>query len=193
MPYDFDLLKLKQTEFEPAAGRILISVPYSNDAFFNRTVVLLTDYGPDSAAGLVLNRKLRYRVNQLADEIRSDAPLYIGGPVRPEHLFLLHNFDSCRSAFKVAPGLFVGYDNTLLALIEHNAIPAMQYRFLIGYAGWSPGQLDQELRDNRWVVGNPTPELVFKTEPDKIWSKAVTILGNDYWHWLQIPKDIHAN
>jgi len=193
MPFEKDLLAVKQTEFDLAYGRILISVPYYNDTFFNRSVVLLTDYEDEHVAGLILNHKLPYMVNQMVDGLRVDAPMYLGGPVLPTALFLLHSFDSCKDAARIAPGIYVGYDQVLLALIEHRAIPSLHYRFLMGYAGWSPGQLEQEIARNMWVVGNPTPELVFHTEPDKMWEKAVQVLGKDYEHWLDVPEYINLN
>lgn len=193
MPYQHDLLKVKPTEFGLMAGRILISVPYYNDSFFNRSVVLLTDYEKEHVAGLIINHKIPYTVGQLVDEIHSEAPMFLGGPVLPSALFLLHDFDSCTTASAVVPGVYVGYDQVLLALIEHNAIPTMRYRFFMGYSGWSPGQLEGELARNMWVVGNPTPELVFGTDPDQIWPTAVRVLGNEYEHWLKVPKYVNLN
>lgn len=193
MPYQNDLLKVKQTEFALAPGRILISVPFFNDTFFNRSVVLLTDYEKEHVAGLIINHILPYRVNQLVDELHVESSMFLGGPVLPSSLFLLHNFEECKSASRIVPGVYVGYDQILLALIEHNAIPTLRYRFFMGYAGWSLGQLEDEISKNMWVVGNPTPELIFKTEPDKIWSTAVQILGDDYKHWLQIPQYVTLN
>lgn len=193
MPFEKDLLAVKQTEFALAPGRILISVPYYNDTFFNRSVVLLTDYEGDHIAGLILNRRLTYTVRQLVDGIHSDAPMYLGGPVLPTALFLLHTFDSCKDSARIAPGIYVGYDQVLLALIEHNAIPTLKYRFMMGYSGWSPGQLEDELARNMWVVGNPTPELVFNTNADKMWERAVQVLGKDYQHWLNVPEYINLN
>ena len=81
----------------------------------------------------------------------------------------------------------------LLALIEQNAIPTLRYKFFMGYAGWSPGQLEGEIAKNMWVVGNPTPDLVFNTKPDEMWAKAVRVLGPDYAHWLNVPKYVNLN
>lgn len=193
MSYKHDLLKVEPTEFGLAPGRILISVPYYNDTFFNRSVVLLTDYGKEHVAGLIVNRRLPYSVNQLVDEIFTEAPMYMGGPVMPSALFLLHNFENCDSAASIVPGVYVGYDKVLLALIEHNAIPTMQYRFFMGYSGWSPGQLEDELAKNMWVVGNPNPDLIFNPDAEDIWPTAVRILGEEYEHWLKIPKYVTLN
>lgn len=193
MPYQKDLLKVVPTEFDLAPGRLLISVPYYNDTFFNRSVVLLTDYDKEHVAGLILNHQLVYSVRQLVAEIHTDDPMFLGGPVLPTALFLLHNFENCKDAAAVAPGIYVGYDQILLALIEHRAIPSLRYRFLMGYAGWSPGQLEREIARNMWVVGNPTPELVFQTRPDQMWERSVRILGKEYEHWLRVPEFINLN
>ena len=190
MAFFKDNLSVKQNEFELAPGRILISVPYYNDTFFNRSVVLLTDYEDEHVAGLILNHRLPYPVSQLVDGLRVEAPMYLGGPVLPTALFLLHSFESCKDSSQVAPGIYVGYDQVLLALIEHRAIPNLQYRFLMGYAGWSPGQLEGEIARNMWVIGNPTPELVFHTEPEKMWAKSVQVSGDGYQHWLNVPEYI---
>ncbi|MCQ2284511.1 MAG: YqgE/AlgH family protein [Bacteroidales bacterium] len=193
MAYQKDLLKVKQTEFELAPGRMLISVPFYNDTFFNRSVVLLTDCDKEHTAGLIINHRLPYQVKQLVDEVHLEAPMFLGGPVLPSALFLLHNFESCKSAAQVVPGVYVGYDQVLLALIEHNAIPTMRYRFMMGYAGWSPGQLEEEISHNMWVIGNPTADLIFNTAAEDIWPTAVKVLGKEYEHWLQVPKYINLN
>lgn len=195
MPYQQDLLKVKPTEFPLAPGRILVSVPYFNDTFFNRSVVLLTDYDPQQrqCAGLIINHQLDYSVEQVVEGLHVEASLYLGGPVHPSALFLLHDFESCTASSRIVPNVYVGYDKVLLALIETNAIEKLRYKFLMGYAGWAPGQLEEELMNKMWVVANPTPELIFDTPADKVWEKAVTILGEDYAHWLKIPKYVNLN
>jgi putative transcriptional regulator len=69
----------------------------------------------------------------------------------------------------------------------------MRYRFFVGYSGWSPGQLEGELAKNMWVIGAATPELVFDTPIPKIWETAVRNLGDDYLHWLKLPRIIGSN
>lgn len=193
IPYKRDLLKVQPTEFRLRPGRILISVPFHNDAIFNRAVVLLTDYGVAGVSGLILNRRLPFRVGRMVPDLHVNTPMFLGGPVKPEILFLIHNFDKCGPAVPVAPNIYIGYDKILLALIEKASVPNLRYRFLMGYAGWSKGQLETEVRKEMWVIGNPTTDLVFKTSPEKIWSSAVKTLGEEYEDWLKIPEDISSN
>ena len=184
---------VKPTEFSLTAGRILIAVPFYNDPFFNRTVVLLTDYDEKSCAGLVLNRSSRLSVRKVISEIKVDDHLYIGGPVMPDGVFCIHNFENSKAASKLLPGIYVGSDEVTISLIEHKAIPTMKYRFFVGYAGWSPGQLESELAKNMWVIGAPTPELVFDTPCGRVWETAVRTLGPDYLYWLKLPRVIENN
>ena len=101
--------------------------------------------------------------------------------------------DAAKAASLVKPGIFFGYDERLLKLIEQQADPTMRYKFLLGYSGWAPGQLEDEIARNYWVVANPTPELLFQTETSQMWRKAISNLGEEYAHWLKIPESPHLN
>ena len=190
--YD-DLLRIEPTGLKLEAGRLLVSTPYFNDPFFNHSVVLLTDYEEEHTAGLIINRQLPHNVYDVVNEIRVDDPRYFGGPVLTEAVFLLHSFDACPEASRLLPGVYVGYNPVLIAVIEQHAITNLKSKFLLGYAGWSPGQLEDELRRNMWVVAPATQSLVFDTPADEIWSRAVQRLGRPYAHWLRIPKHIEYN
>ena len=188
-----DFLQVKQTEFTLSPGRILISVPLNQDLLFSRSVVLLTDYNEEAVAGVIVNKVTPFMLDRLVDGMTLNVPLHIGGPVSPEMLFLVHNYAHCEAASLVKPGIFFGYDERLLKLIEQQADPTMRYKFLLGYSGWAPGQLEDEIARNYWVVANPTPELLFQTETSQIWRKAISNLGEEYAHWLKIPESPHLN
>ncbi len=193
MDYYDDLLHIEPTALAPEAGRLLISTPYFNDPFFNHSVVLLTDYEEEHTAGLIINRPLPHTVYDVVNEIRVDDPIFFGGPVLAEAVFLLHSFDACPEATRLLPGVYVGYNPVLIAVIEQHAIANLKSKFLLGYAGWSPGQLEDEIQRKMWVVAPATKSLVFDTPPQDIWTRAVTRLGKSYDHWLKIPKNIGYN
>lgn len=188
-----EFFNIKPTDFDLTSGRILISVPFFNDAFFNRSVVLLIDYDEVSCAGLVLNKASFLSIRKVVTDIKLDDRIHAGGPVMPDGVFCLHNFSSSKAATKLIPGIFVGYDEVLLSLMEHKAIPQLKYKFFVGYAGWSPGQLESEIKKGMWVIGAATPELVFDTPPNKIWETAVRNLGKEYLHWLKLPRTFGSN
>lgn len=188
-----DLLHIQPTGLTLQAGRLLVSTPYFNDPFFNHSVVLLTDYEEEHTAGLIINRQLPHNVYDLVNEIRVEEPIFFGGPVLTEAVFLLHSFDSCPEASRLLPGVYVGYNPVLIAVIEQHAIANLKHKFLLGYAGWSPGQLEEEIANNMWVVAPATQSLIFDTPADEIWTRAVNRLGPEYEHWLKIPKNIAYN
>ena len=187
------ILDVKPTLLAPTAGRILISVPFYNDPFFNRTVVMLTDYDENGAAGLILNKEAGQEVSKVAPSLKIDKPLYVGGPVFHDRLFALHTHASCKAASRLIPGIYTGYDDVFIAMAEYRAVPELRYKFFIGYSGWSALQLDDEIDRNMWVIGIANHDLVFNTPTDKIWETAVRNLGEDYCHWLQVPELLSSN
>ena len=188
-----DHLQIEPTGLSLEAGRLLVSTPYFNDPFFNHSVVLLTDYEEEHTAGLIINRQLPHNVYDLVNEIKVEEPIFFGGPVMTEAVFLLHSFESCPEASRLLPGVYVGYNPVLIAVIEHHAIANLKHKFLLGYAGWSPGQLEDEIRRNMWVVAPATQSLVFDTPAEDIWTRTVQRLGKPYEHWMKIPKNIMYN
>ena len=186
-------LHVQPTLLKPIPGRILISVPYYNDPFFNHSVVLIIEKDEENCVGLMLNQELNCTVRQAITGVKIDMPVYAGGPVMHSNAFALHNFENCKESEEILPNVYTGYDEILLAIFEHNAIPEMDYKFFVGYSGWSPGQLEDEIKRKMWVVAEGSEELVLKTPAPKVWKKAVKNLGNEYAHWLEIPLNIHDN
>jgi len=187
------LLHVQPTLLKPVAGRILISVPYYNDPFFNRSVVLLIDKDEENCVGLVINQELNCIVQKETTGAKIDMPIYAGGPVMHHTPFTLHNNEDCEYAGEILPNVYSGYHDILLTIFEGDALPKMDFKFFIGYSGWSPGQLEDEIKRNMWVVGEGNEELILKTPSAKVWERAVRNLGKDYSHWLEMPKNIHDN
>ena len=186
-------IKVKPTGLPLRAGRILISVPFFQDPFFNRTVVLLTDYTPLSCAGLILNKLSANPVTEFAPEIKVEDDIYIGGPVLAKNIFCIHNYSGGNKAIELLPNIFIGYDNMLLTLAELNVVKTLRYKFFLGYSGWTPGQLEEELDSKMWIVAAPNSKLILDSPADEIWTEAVKMLGHDYAHWLDMPEDITEN
>lgn len=193
MKFVEEFLEVKPTNLDIKAGRLLIAVPFFSDIFFHRSVVLLTDYEKDSCAGLILNRKSDLSVRNVVNEIKVDDPMYVGGPVMTNNLFCIHNHPGGKGISKLLPGLFVGFDEIFLSLIEHKAIESIRYKFFVGYSGWSPGQLEMEIQNKMWLVAHANPDLIFQVPAEKLWETAVSNLGDDYKHWLLLPNDISNN
>lgn len=181
---------------KPASGKLLIAEPFMDDDNFKRAVVLLCAHNEDGSFGLVLNRPSEHRLADAVPECESfDAPLYFGGPVEPNTLHYIHNYgDLLKDSVKIADGLYWGGSfEQLQTLINTRQIDPQQIRFFIGYSGWDPNQLTEEMKTNSWIVANCLPEYVFSNNPNKIWHQVLTDMGGNFKVIANMPENPSLN
>jgi putative transcriptional regulator len=164
------------------------------DPNFRRTVVLIADHDEEGAAGVVLNRRADVTVGDAAPALTSLVPpddrLYVGGPVQPQSAVVLADFEHPDLAGRLvfgSIGLLTGEE------VEEALLSIRRARVYAGYAGWGPGQLDQELEDNGWLVEGPLPDDVFTPEPEALWSAVVRRKGQDFSLLALMPDDPSLN
>ncbi|MDX9891671.1 MAG: YqgE/AlgH family protein [Bacteroidales bacterium] len=188
-----EYLDVKATPLKPAAGRILISVPFYNDPFFNRTVVLLVECSENNCVGLIINQQIKFKINQIIKDIDIDEHIYAGGPVMHNNAFGLHNYPYCEDCSEIVKNVYLGYNDRLISILEKRFDSSVKYKFFIGYSGWAPNQLEEEIHHQMWVVSRADEQLILHTPPDLIWEHAVKELGDEYLHWLKIPVHLSDN
>ena len=163
---------------------LLLSMPQMQDPNFSKTVVLLCDYGPEGAFGLVLNRPTEMPASAMVHLDPpivggNDLPLCIGGPVEPQRGWILHSEEPTGAEFKhIRDGLYLSASQGLLREVLQ-AQPAPRALVLAGYAGWGPGQLDDELAASAWLMGDVDLDIVFDTAAGEMWESAIRRLGAD--------------
>ncbi len=181
----------------PRKGDLLISEPYLPDPNFERTVIFLCEHDENGSLGFVLNKRSKAGVNELMDELDSfKADLFIGGPVQRNTLHFLHKGNAIlESDVRVADGIHWGMDfEGLLEKINTNQISEQELRFFVGYSGWSPGQLLEELREKTWIVCKcASQELVFDTEPENLWKVVLKNMGGKFKVMANYPMDPRLN
>ena len=165
--------------------------------FFQRTVVLICEHNAEGAFGLVLNRQTGSKVGEMivADlpDLLKTSPLYLGGPVQPTALSFLHS-DSFIPDATVLPNLSLGHSLDALVEIAESFSPQKKVRLFAGYAGWSGGQLEAEMKRKAWTTFPASLELVFDTPPEKIWAEVLHRQGG--WRnklRAQLPEDLSWN
>ncbi|MCA1586351.1 MAG: YqgE/AlgH family protein [Acidobacteria bacterium] len=174
---------------------LLVSMPQMLDENFVRTVVLLAEYGRHGAFGLVVNRQMSEPANAVIRaeptiDIRDDVHLYLGGPVEPSRAWVLTaHRELDPDALEVADGVYL---SASADLIRHalQSPPDGLVRVLIGYAGWAPGQLDEELAASAWLMAPVDRDLVFDTPLDSMWEATIRRLGADP-SALQTSSGVH--
>jgi putative transcriptional regulator len=178
-------------------GRLLLDSGQLGGSFFQRTVVLVCQHNAEGAFGLVLNRALGKTVGEMivADlpGPLKESPLYLGGPVQPGALSFLHT-DTFIPDAEVMPNLALGHSLDDLLEVGESFSPTKKVRLFAGYAGWSPGQLEHEMKRKSWLTFPASVELVFETPPDQLWQKILKDKGG--WKnklLAQMPDDLSLN
>lgn len=180
-------------------GSLLMAEPLMKDPYFGRSVILVLDKPEDNGHfGLILNKPTEMTLQDLMPEWEEGKriPIYCGGPVDLQRMFLLHTLgEELGDSMEVAPGIFVGADlDKIISYIEDGGEVEGRMRFFIGYCGWSPGQLAAEISGNTWAVNTfAGGENLLKGLGDDYWRREVADLGEDYRSWLIVPTDPSLN
>jgi putative transcriptional regulator len=171
------------SEPTPLAPSLLVAMPQLQDPNFTRSVVLLCEHRAEGAMGLVVNNATNTPASHIVQlepppERDSGLEVWIGGPVDPSRGWLLLG-ERVPDSIQVAPGLYLSASRDLLRdLMEASELPRC-CRFLVGYAGWAPGQLDAELAASAWLTVPVDPVILFDTPSAHMWEVAIRQLGID--------------
>jgi putative transcriptional regulator len=190
------LFEFKPSGIKATKGRVLISEPLLGDFFFKRAVLLLAEHNDDGAFGLILNKKTDYKIYDLVEELEGfEADVFIGGPVETDNVFFLHTRnDLISGSEEIIDGVFWGGNFAeVKSSILSGAIKEDEIRFFLGYSGWSPNQLDEELKQYSWLVSKITPTSIFTKSPDELWKGLVVNFGEKFKTWLNIPINPQLN
>jgi putative transcriptional regulator len=177
-------------------GQLLLDSGQLRGSFFQRTVVLICQHDAEGAFGLVLNRASGSNVGEmivadLPDSLKS-TPLYLGGPVQPSALSFLHS-DSFIPDANVIPNLSLGHSLDSLVEMGESFSATRKMKIFAGYAGWSPGQLEDEMKRKAWLSHPASLPLVFETEPQQLWQNILRQMGWKYKLLSQMPEDLSLN
>lgn len=161
-------------------GQFLIDSGDLTGSFFARSAVLICQHDAEGAFGLVLNRSMERRIGDIVPtalpEALSAAPLFVGGPVQPSALSYLHA-DAFLPGANVIANLSLGHELDQLIALAEAATPSARFKVFAGYAGWSAGQLEDELQRRAWLTFPASVELVFDTPFERLWPTILRLIG----------------
>jgi putative transcriptional regulator len=180
---------------ESLRGSLLIAGPTLLDPNFRRTVVLVAEHNDEGAMGVILNRPSGMTVADAAPDlvplVGGDAAIFSGGPVQPTAGVVLAALSDSAEADEPI------FDDVVLlpGLVELGAVidAAQRVRVFAGYAGWGPGQLDDELERDDWIVEPAVTDDVFSEEPDALWADVLVRKGGQYALVARMPEDPSLN
>jgi putative transcriptional regulator len=176
-------------------GKLLFSTPALFDPNFRRTVILVGEHGDDGAMGVVLNRPTSVTVADavppLSELVEDDDVVHLGGPVQPQAVVVLADFlDAAHVGDFVVDS--VGFLPGEIADADEVG-PVRALRVFAGYAGWSPGQLEEELGEGSWLVLPARASDVFGERPERLWSDVLRRQGGALAVLALLPDDPSLN
>ena len=170
------------------AGQLLVAMPQMLDTRFARSVIYLCAHSEDAdAMGLIINKRLgSFTMGELFAQLdivpsafANVRPVHFGGPVEAGRGFVLHTADYRENAtLHVDSNISVTATLEVLRAISKDQGPR-QSLFALGYAGWAPGQLDAEIQANGWLSVAADDDIVFASDNDGKWTRALAKLGID--------------
>jgi len=167
--------------------QMLIAMPAMDDPNFSRSVTLLCQHNEEGAIGITINRRSTISLGELFSQLEISCEnseikslnVLEGGPVNPDRGFVLHTpIEGFDSSIKISDDIMVTTSRDVLAAIANGDGPK-QFLVALGYAGWSDGQLESEMRQNAWLSVPADKAIVFESALKARWEKAVAILGID--------------
>jgi putative transcriptional regulator len=165
-----------------------------DDPNFFRSVVLVCVHDDEGAFGLVLNEAIQGEITLGPEEGAPDVPIASGGPVEPQTAHVLHRVDGIEGAEAVVDGLYWGGSITdLAAALTDGRATLGDVRFYAGYAGWSAGQLAEEIERGDWLVHPARPAHLFETAPNALWAAVLREMGPPHSYLVHFPADPRMN
>jgi putative transcriptional regulator len=179
---------------ESLKGHLLVAGPALVDPNFWRAVVLVGEHSEEGALGVILNRASEATVDEALPELAALADdlgaVYVGGPVQPSAIVVLADYVEPEHA----QSLVIDSVGFLPSEVDPDSLGELRRaRVYAGYAGWGPGQLDDELEEGSWIVEPAIPEDVFTADPDTLWSDVLKRKGGPFGVLALMPPDPSLN
>lgn len=189
-------------------GYFLISESNMPDPNFYQTVVLVLEHNDEGAFGLVVNRRSHLTLGDIITKFNTErafrTPVYVGGPVQQEYLFVLHSElpGGEKSSTRLQPTENVFFEPSFQKLEaffhdEHwNSIPAddrPHIHLFLGYSGWAPGQLEREMEHGSWIIHPSNDRIVFHANPEVGWKDALRAKGGIYQFFADSEQNPSLN
>jgi putative transcriptional regulator len=194
---DFLFLVDMEKPINVLKGDLLFSdISVLGDAYFSRSVLLLTEHNEDESIGFIINKPTKLSLNDFIPDLNCFFTVYDGGPVGLDSIFFVHILPNLISdSIEIREGIYWGGNfEELIYLLENNLIEKHQIRFFNGYSGWGKDQLINEINQKSWIISKNYFNIdIFKTSNELIWKNHIKDLGLDYKLFFNAPDNPNFN
>jgi putative transcriptional regulator len=178
-------------------GKLLLSEPFMFDENFRRTVVLVCEHTESNGTvGLILNKPINLRLNDVVEGFPPfKGKIFLGGPVGTDTMQFVHKLgDKIENSLKLAENLYWGGNfEQLKDMMASGEVMPDDVRFFLGYSGWSKGQLEDELKDNSWIIADASSQHLFDVPHELLWKSIMKELGGVYTTMAGYPENPTLN
>lgn len=192
----FDKSINEHNKLELAQGRALIAEPFMEDPYFKRSVVLLAEHNENGTIGFITNHLLEVKIEDILPELSGVASkVYMGGPVEAQHLFYIHRLPNELPGSKHIVGdlYWDGDFEVLKSLLIHGKISSSDVQFLLGYSGWGAEQIQEELKQNSWIIQNIDHHKILNNEGFGFWKKVLQSSTKELALMANFPENPSLN
>ena len=170
---------------------LLIASPNMQCPYFSKSVVLLIDHNSKGSFGFVINNKTEYKLDEVLAEnsvkVPENVAVWKAGPLQANSAFILHNEKSMAFETKVADNIYISASQESLSNILNKRFyynnenlscrELYPFRVLIGFSGWGPAQIEQEIKNGYWLIAPLNKEIIFNCPYQTIWKDALKSIG----------------
>jgi len=180
----------------PRRGRVLISDPFKNEEYFERSVVFLCEHDSENSFGFILNKSVSVNISGINEQF-SDKVItaFRGGPCEEDSLFYIHTLgDKIKGSQLLGNGIYLGSNyEELYKIMTPDLIEEGAIKLFIGYSGWEKEQLQNEIERNAWVVSEVDSVEEVMLPKEDLWSYFMNKLGDKYQMMTKFPIDPNSN
>ena len=173
----------------------LVALPSMHDTYFERAVVYVCEHQLKGTAGLIINHPLEVSLGLIFEQLhleqivitQENKPLLMGGPLQPERGFVIHRpFGHWRSSLRLDDDVTITTSNDIIRAIACDKGPH-DVLVALGFVGWKPGQLEEEIMADQWLICPYHPSLLYEVAFDKRWDVATQMMGVNMNHFISGP------
>ena len=177
-------------------GSLLLAEPFMDDEFFKRTAILLCNHNNEGSFGYIINKPLKLKVNEVVNNFPPfEAYVNYGGPMDAHTFNYIHTIKNLEESMEICNGIYWSgnYDH-LKDLIKFGKVNSSEIMFLLGYAGWSYGQIKEEQKEGTWIVNNEVKkEKIFESNKHDLWKNVLNEMGGEFAIMASYPEDPQLN
>jgi putative transcriptional regulator len=171
-------------------GQLLVAPPAQHDEYWEKSVIFIYEQTPASVVGLVLNKPSDKAVAQLAEhhklDFAGDDMLYVGGPVNPASLIMLHTGDwTSNNTMHVTDNIMISSDRAMIQRLAKGDAPR-KWKLFLGMSVWAPMQLEGEMKGqapwnkkNAWITAPAVESILFGKDPERVWKRGIDLAAKE--------------